>query len=336
MIKDAIAKAIKGENLTEADAKGAMDAIMSGEATPAQIGAFLVAMRIKGETVDEIAGCARTMREKATRVTAPQEHLVDTCGTGGDSSGTFNISTVSAFVVAGAGATVAKHGNRAASSKCGSADVLKELGVNIEAPVEVVERCLAEVGIGFLYAPLLHGAMKHAIGPRREIGQRTIFNFLGPLTNPAGARRQVMGVFAEELVAPLAEVLGRLGAERALVVRGLDGLDEITVTGETLVAEWDGDRVNTYRVKPEDFGVPRAEASDLLGGELADNARIAMEVLSGEAGPRRDIVLLNAGAAIAAAGLADAIADGVALAAESIDSGAAMEKLRRLREVSAA
>jgi len=335
MIKDSIAKAIRGEDLSEADAKDAMDAIMSGDATGAQIGGFLVAMRMKGETVDEIAGCARTMREKATRVKAPNRHLVDTCGTGGDSSGTFNISTVSAFVVAGAGATVAKHGNRAASSKCGSADVLKELGVNIEAPVDVVERCLDQVGIGFLYAPLLHGAMKYAIGPRRELGQRTIFNCLGPLTNPAGARRQVMGVFAEELVEPLAAVLGRLGAERAMVVRGRDGLDEITVTDETFVAEWDGNSVKTYTIKPEDFGLGRCAPSDLLGGELADNAAIALEVLSGGAGPRRDIVVLNAAAAIAAAGLADDIGAGVPLAAQSIDSGAAKEKLERLREVSA-
>ena len=335
MIKDSIAKAIRGEDLSEADAKDAMDAIMSGDATGAQIGGFLVAMRMKGETVDEIAGCARTMREKATRVKAPNRHLVDTCGTGGDSSGTFNISTVSAFVVAGAGATVAKHGNRAASSKCGSADVLKELGVNIEAPVDVVERCLDQVGIGFLYAPLLHGAMKFAIGPRRELGQRTIFNCLGPLTNPAGARRQVMGVFAEELVEPLAAVLGRLGAERAMVVRGRDGLDEITVTDETFVAEWDGNSVKTYTIKPEDFGLGRCAPSDLLGGELADNAAIALEVLSGGAGPRRDIVVLNAAAAIAAAGLADDIGAGVPLAAQSIDSGAAKEKLERLREVSA-
>ena len=333
-IQDAIARLIEAEDLTRDETVGAMDQIMSGNATDAQIGAFLIAMRLKGETVEEITGAAEVMREKATRIATRHEVVVDTCGTGGDHSGTFNISTAAAFVAAGAGLCVAKHGNRAASSLCGSADVLKALGVNIEATPEAVGRCLDEVGIGFLFAPALHGAMKYAIGPRREIGARTIFNVLGPLTNPAGARRQLIGVYSGDLTETLAGVLGRLGSERAFVVHGLDGLDEITLTGPTRVSELRDGSVSTCEIAPEDFGFSRAGAEDLKGGDADTNAGILLSVLKGEAGPRRDIVLLNAAAAIAAGGLAGDIPEGVGIAREAVDSGRAMAKLEKLREAS--
>jgi anthranilate phosphoribosyltransferase len=274
------------------------------------------------------------MREKATRIRTRHEVVVDTCGTGGDHSGTFNISTAAAFVVAGAGLPVAKHGNRAASSQCGSADVLKELGVNIEASPETVSRCLDEVGIGFLFAPALHGAMKHAIGPRREIGARTVFNALGPLTNPAGARRQLIGVYAAELTEPLGQVLGGLGSERAFVVHGSDGLDEITMTGPTQVSELRDGEVKTYDITPEEMGFETCSPDDLKGADAAENAAILRGVLSGGEGPRADVVLANAGAAIAAGGLAANILDGIGLARESVRSGGAAEKLSRLTEAS--
>ena len=334
-IQDAIAKLIEGQDLPRDRMIGTMNQIMSGEATDAQIGAFLVALRVKGETVEEIAGAAEVMRDKATRVVTRHPTVVDTCGTGGDGSGTFNISTAAAFVVAGAGLCVAKHGNRAASSLCGSADVLKELGVNIEASPGTMGRCLDEAGIGFLFAPALHGAMKYAIGPRRELGARTIFNALGPLTNPAGATRHLIGVYSRSLTDTLAEVLRTLASERAFVVHGLDGLDEISTTGPTQVSELKGGTVSTYEITPEDLGIARASAADLAGGNAETNAAILRRVLNGEPGPRLDIVLLNAAAAIVAGGAADDLPAAMELARETVDSGRAVEKLEELKLVSA-
>jgi anthranilate phosphoribosyltransferase len=333
-IQEAIAKLIDGQNLTRDEMTGVMNQIMSGEATDAQIGAFLIALRIKGESVDEIVGAAAVMREKATLITTKHRVVVDTCGTGGDHSGTFNISTTAAFVVAGSGLCVAKHGNRAATSRSGSADVLKALGVNIEASPETMSRCLDEVGIGFLFAVSLHGAMKYAIGPRREVGARTIFNALGPLTNPAGATRQVIGVYSPALTETLATVLGTLGSEHVFVVHGLDGLDEMTLTGPTRVSELKNGSVSTYDVSPSDFGLSQASASDLAGGEADENAAMTLAILKGETGPKRDIVLLNAAAAIVAGGKAAALAEGVKVAAEAIDSGNALAKLDGLRDES--
>ena len=334
MIREAISKLIDGRHLTQAEAAGVMEGIMSGESTPAQIGAFLIALRIKGETVDEIAGCAEAMRGKATRIKTRHPSVVDTCGTGGDNSSTFNISTTAAFVLAGAGLCVAKHGNRAMSSRCGSADVLKALGVNLDLTPEQVGRCLDEGGIGFLFAPMLHTAMKHAVGPRREIGTRTVFNVLGPLTNPAGARRQLIGVYSPNLTDTLAEVLLRLGSERALVVHGSDGLDEITTTGETKVSELQDGTVHTYPIQPEDFGLKRASLQDLKGGDEETNAKILTDVLKGADGPKRDAVLLNAAAGITAGGSAPDIGEGISIARDSIDSGRALKKLEGLREMS--
>jgi anthranilate phosphoribosyltransferase len=333
-IQDAVAKLIEGQDLSRDETVAVMNQIMSGEATDAQIGGFLVSLRLKGETVDEVSGAAEVMRQKATPITTKHKVVVDTCGTGGDGSGTFNISTAAAFVAAGAGLCVAKHGNRAASSQCGSADVLKALGVNIEVGPEVVSRCLDKVGIGFLFAVALHGAMKYAIGPRRELGIRTVFNMLGPLTNPAGAKRQVIGVYSPALTEQMAQVLGNLGTERAFVVHGLDGLDEITLAGPTRVSELRDGNVSTSEVTPEALGVDQAPAEALKGGDPETNAGIVREVLSGTAGPRLDVVLLNAGAAIAAGGLSEDIAGGVKVAREAVASGKAMEKLERLIEES--
>ncbi|MFA6109909.1 MAG: anthranilate phosphoribosyltransferase [Candidatus Latescibacterota bacterium] len=333
-IQQAIQSLIDGRDLGRQEAREVMDQIMSGEATPAQIGAFLVALRCKGETVAEIAGCAEVMREKATRVRTRRSDVVDTCGTGGDGSGTFNISTTVAFVAAGAGLCVAKHGNRAMSSRCGSADVLQALGVNTEASPEVVGRCLDEVGIGFLFAPLLHGAMKHAVGPRREIGTRTVFNVLGPLTNPAGARRQLVGVYAAGLTDTLAGVLRELGTERAFVVHGSDGLDEITVTGPTRISVLRDGKVTTGTVEPREFGLAIAPGESLKGGTPEENAAILTAVLEGEPGPRREVVLLNAAAAVVAGGRADTLAEGLERARESVDSGAALHALQQLRRAS--
>ena len=334
MIVEAIRRLLDGEDLGRETARAVMQQIMGGEATDAQIGAYLVALRCKGETAEEIAGSAELMRQKATPVPSSREPLVDTCGTGGDGAGTFNISTTVAFVAAGAGLAVAKHGNRAVSSKSGSADVLKELGVNVEADAAAVGRCIDEVGIGFLFAPMLHGAMKHAIGPRREIGARTVFNVLGPLTNPAGARRQLIGVYDPALTEPLAQVLHSLGAERAYVVHGSDGLDEITLTGPTRVSELDGGQVSTYEIAPEQFGMQPCAAADLEGGDAAANAAILRDILGGAAGPRRDVVLLNAAAAVAAGGLAEDLAGGLGLARQSIDGGKALEALEGLKRAS--
>ena len=334
MIQEAIKDLIAGADLSRARTRAAMAQIMSGQATDAQIGAFLVALRIKGETVDEIAGCAEVMREKATPIATTRPDLIDTCGTGGDGSGTFNISTAVAFVACGAGLAVAKHGNRSISSHCGSADVLDALGVNVEASPEKVGECIDEVGIGFLFAVALHGAMKHAIGPRRELATRTVFNVLGPLTNPAGAKRQLLGVYDGALTEALAGVLGQLGSERALVVHGSDGLDEITLTGPTQVSELRDGQVSTRQIDPRDFGLQRASAEALQGGDAAYNAHILREVLDSREGPRRDVVLINAAAAIAVGGRAEDMTAGLELARASIDSGRARRALERLVEVS--
>lgn len=333
MIKEAIAKVVKGTDLTEPEMIGVMDEIMTGAASPAQIGSFITALRIKGETVSEITGAARVMREKATKVFSPSEHTIDTCGTGGDESMTFNISTASAFVAAGAGITVAKHGNRSVSSRSGSADVLRALGVNIEAEVSKVEDCLREAGIGFLFAPALHGAMKYAAPVRREIGIRSIFNILGPLTNPAGAKRQVIGVYDPKLTDILAKVLFNLGSEHAFVVRGEDGLDEITLTTETKVTELKDRTIRTYHLKPEDLGFERCSPSELKGGDPELNAEIIEGVLNGDKGPARDVVLLNSAAAICAGSMAKSLEEGIAVARGSLDSGMAFEKLKKLVEI---
>ena len=332
MIKEAIAKLIAATDLTEAEMTEVMYEVMTGAASPAQIGSFLTALRMKGETVEEITGAAKVMREKATRVDAP-EGVVDTCGTGGDGSMTFNISTAAAFVAAGSGLKIAKHGNRSVSSKSGSADVLRALGVNIEAEVSRVEECIRDAGIGFLFAPMLHGAMKYAAPVRREIGIRSIFNILGPLTNPAGAKRQVIGVYDPALTDALAKVLNNLGSERAFIVRGEDGLDEITLADETRVTELNAGSIRTYHIRPEDFGFNRCSPQDLLGGGPDENAGIIMGVLEGKKGPARDIVILNAAAAITAGGLASKIEEGIAIAHGAIDSGEALAKLERLKEI---
>jgi len=333
MMKEAIAKVVSGTDLSEAEMVGVMETIMGGEATPAQIGAFITALRIKGETVAEITGAARVMRAKSTKVQAVAEGeiLVDTCGTGGDSSGTFNVSTTTAFVVAAAGVPVAKHGNRSVSSHCGSADVLEALGVDLTLSAEQIGQCIREIGIGFMFAPALHGAMKHAIGPRREIGIRTIFNILGPLTNPAGANVQVMGVYTPSLTETLAQVLGRLGTKRALVVCGEGNLDEITITGATRVSDWANGELTTYSIHPSELGMATASLAEIKGGTTAVEAAAQLRsVLSGVAGPCLDMVLLNAGAALMAAGRTDDLASGVALAREVVASGAALNKVEAL------
>ncbi len=343
MIVEAIHKVVDRQDLTRDEAFSVMDAIMSGQATDAQIAAFLTALRMKGETVEELIGFARVMREKVSAVRTRgrvqtslsdtgREMLVDTCGTGGDATGTFNVSTATAFVVAGAGIPVAKHGNRSVSSLCGSADVVEALGVRLDLPPEQVGRCIDEVGIGFCFAPLLHKAMKFVMLARREIRIRTVFNILGPLTNPAKASAQVIGVYDGRLTESMALVLKELGTVRAFVVHGEDGLDELSTTGPSRVAEVRESRIHAYTVRPEDFGLPRASLADLRGGSAADNAEIIRKILDGERGAKRDIVLLNAGAAIAAGGRAKDIAEGIVLAGQSIDGGAAREKLARLVE----
>ncbi len=345
MILESLRKVVDREDLSAEEAFMTMDEIMSGKATDAQIAAFLTALRLKGETVGEITGFARAMREKVSPVRVrgqveasisgtDREALVDTCGTGGDASNTFNISTASAFVVAGAGIPVAKHGNRSVSSLCGSADVVEALGVSLELSPEQVGDCIDQVGIGFLYAPLLHKAMKYVMTARREIRIRTVFNILGPLTNPAGASAQVVGVYQEGLTEVLANVLNELGSRRAFVVHGLDGLDEISPAAESRISEVRSGEVRTYTVSPEDFGIERAPLSDLQGGNAAENAQTIKRILAGEEGPKRDVVLMNAALAIAAGGKANDLQEGVKLAARSIDSGAAMGKLRRLVDFS--
>ncbi len=327
MIREAIAALTEGRTPTRDEARGVMRQIMSGDATPAQISAYITALRIRGETPDVIAGSAEAMREHFTPVPAPEGVIVDTCGTGGDGAHTFNISTTAAFVAAGAGAVVAKHGNRSVSSACGSADVLAALGINLDITPSVMANCLKEIGIAFLFAPALHPAMSHAVGPRREIGIRTVFNILGPLSNPAGARHGVLGVYHADLVPILAQAAADLGSVHLFIVHGSDGLDEFTLTGPTLVAEVLNGTVRVFEFTPEEAGFARCEPADLRGGDAAANAAILREILAGGRGPRRDIVLLNAAAAIVAAGLAADIRAGAVMAAASIDSGAAGQKL---------
>ena len=333
MIREGIQAVVERRNLTEAEAMAVMTEIMEGDATPAQIAAFIVGLRMKGETVEEITGCARVMRDKATFIRTPEgSSAVDTAGTGGDAAHTFNISTTAAFVAAGAGVVVAKHGNRAVSSQCGSADVLEALGIDITLDPAGVEAAIREVGIGFLFAPALHGAMRHAIGPRREIGVRTIFNILGPLTNPARSQHQLVGVYDGSLTAMLAMVLHNLGAKRAFVVHGSDGLDELTTTGTSKVAELRHGRVETYTVHPGDFGLPTNRPEELRGGNAQYNAELTLRLLRGEDLPQRHVVLLNAAAAIAASTEERSIAECLPLAREALDSGQALAKLEKLRE----
>ncbi|MDX1931384.1 MAG: anthranilate phosphoribosyltransferase [Capsulimonadales bacterium] len=332
MIQQAIKKLTDGDSLTEEEAGAAMASIMEGTATPSQIAAFLVALRMKGETVAEITGLARAMREKAVRVEVTRRPLVDTCGTGGAVMKTFNISTTAAFVAAAAGVVVAKHGNRAATSICGSADVLEALGVHLTVGPEVVARCIDTVGIGFLFARSYHPAMRHAAPVRSELGIRTVFNTLGPLTNPAGATRQVIGVYDSSLCRPLAEALMRLGAEHVLVVHGMRGLDEISTWEETIIAEGRDGRVTTYLVGPEDLGLTPAKPEEVTGGcDARDGARILLDILEGkDRGPRRDIVLANAAAALVVGGVSATLREGVTVAADCLDSGAARRKVDEL------
>ncbi len=330
MIQEYLSKIVKGADLSEEEASRLMEAVMSGELTDAQIGAFMAALATKGETFSELAGAARTMRRKAHRIQVSSSTVVDTCGTGGDGAQTFNISTTAAFVVAGCGVTVAKHGNRSVSSKCGSADVLEALGVRLDVEPEIVEEGIGELGIGFLFAPLYHGAMRHAAKARKEVGIRSIFNMLGPLTNPAGANCQVLGVFAPELTEMFAQALRLLGARRAFVVHGHDGLDEITVCAPTRVTELQDGLIRTYELDPERFFGSVADLDDLKGGSAEDNARILQDILNGGKGPRRNVVVLNAAAALVAAGAAHDFPEGVRRAEESIDSGAARKKLEAL------
>ena len=343
MIKEAIGKVVLRQDLTETEMIEVMNQIMGGEATPAQVGAFLTALRMKGETIEEIAGAARVMRDHATpirvgkaldidreEINLDRETILDTCGTGGSGTKSFNISTTVAFVVSACGVKVAKHGNRSISSACGSADVLEALGVNLNVTPQHVESCINEVGVGFLFAPALHGAMKHAIGPRREIGIRSIFNILGPLTNPAGADRQVLGVYDEKLVEMLAKVLAKLGCRRGFVVHGQDGMDEITLTGPTRIAEINAGQVFLSTIEPEDFGLRRCLLSDLQGGDAEENAAIVRDVLGGNEGPKRDIVLLNSAYALVASGIVESVESGLQKARNTIDAGLAKAKLEGL------
>ena len=329
-IREAIEKLVNRTNLSEVETTSVINEIMTGEATPLQVASFLTALRMKGETVEEITGAARVMREKAHRVKVQSKIVLDTCGTGGDQKGTFNISTTCAFVVAGAGVRVAKHGNRSVSSQSGSADVLGALGVKVDAPKERVEACIDELGIGFLFAPLLHEAMKYAVQPRRDIGIRTIFNLLGPLTNPAMATHQLLGLYSGELVGTVAHVLKNLGSVRAMVVHGVEGLDEISLCGPTKVAELRDGQVKEYMIEPEAMGVKSCRLEELHGGSAEESAGIVSAVLRGKTGPPRDVVLLNSGAALYVSGNVSSITEGMRLAAESIDCGKAQQKLEGL------
>ncbi len=331
-IREAIGRLLEGRSLSEEESAEVVGAVMDGETTPAQIGALLVLLRRKGETVEEIAGAARAMRAKVTPIRCAHETVLDTCGTGGDGCGTFNVSTAAGIVAAAAGCTVAKHGNRAISGSVGGADVLERLGVRIDLEPERSEALLDNTGFAFLFAPLLHGAMRHAAGPRRELGVRTIFNLLGPLTNPAGARHHLLGVFESGWVEPLARVLGRLGSAHALVVHGDDGLDEISTTAATDVAELRAGEVRRFRLEPEALGVKRARLADLRVESAEESAAMIRGVLEGRTGPARDIVLLNAGAAIYAADRAPALEAGIAAAREALDSGRARATLERVIE----
>ena len=337
MIRESIEKASRRENISESEMIDTMNQIMEGNATPAQIGALLIALRMKGETVTEITAAAKVMRSKSTRIPLPgslSQPLVDTCGTGGDCANTFNVSTTAAFVVAGAGAKVAKHGNRSVSSRCGSADLMEELGLPLDLTPEQVGMCIDRVGVGFLYAPVLHGAMKYAIGPRRELGLRTIFNLLGPLTNPAGAGVQVMGVYAADLVEPIGHVLANLGVRSAFVVHGHGGLDEISLSGPTIAARVTEGRVYMETLNPVELGLAPQVNGGITGGDIKKNASMTRSVLNGEAGSHRDITVFNAAAALVAVGMASDFREGMAMASDSIDSGSAMAKLSGLVEFS--
>ena len=332
MLKEAIAKLIEGKNLNEDEAISSLDCIMSGKATDAQIGSFITALRIKGETIEEDTGCAKVMREKAYKINPKIDYYIDTCGTGGDGSNTFNISTATAFVAAAGGVPVAKHGNRSVSSKSGSADVLESLGINIDVPPETAKECIEKVGIGFMFAPHFHKSMKYAAGPRKELGVRTIFNILGPLTNPANAKGKVLGVFDEKLTEPVANVLLNLGVEKAMVIHGLDGMDEITTTTRTKVSEVRDGSIINYYIDPEEYGFSLAKKEELLGGEAKENADIICSIFNGEKGKKRDIVLLNSAAALYVGKVTKSIEEGIELAAEIIDSKRAMEKVYELRD----
>ncbi|MCM1258184.1 MAG: anthranilate phosphoribosyltransferase [Roseburia sp.] len=333
-MKEVISKAVSGENLTEEEAKHAMDVMLSGEATQAQIGAFLTALRMKGETVDELTGFASVLRDKADTISPKSKVYVDLVGTGGDSTYSFNISTTSAFVAAGAGLPIAKHGNRSISSKSGAGDVLEALGVNIMAEPSLVEKCVDEAGIGFMFAQLFNKSMRFVGQARSELGIRTVFNILGPLANPSRAKYMVVGVYDPQITEKIAVVMSRLGVERAFVMSGADNMDEFTITGETIVSEIDHGKVTTFKVTPEQFGLKRGTLEDLRGGDGAENAKITLSILSGEEkGPKREIVLLNAGATLYIAGMADSIQAGIAMAAESIDSGKAKKVLDKLVEM---
>lgn len=325
-----IKQVTNGKDLDVSQAAEAMELIMSGEATEAQIGGFITGLRMKGETVPEITGCAEVMRNKATAVQPQTPAVIDTCGTGGDGVGTFNISTTTALVAAGGGVPVAKHGNRSVSSKSGSADVLEELGVNLELTAHQVAEAVDRIGIGFMYAPNFHQAMKHAIKPRKEVGIRTVFNILGPLTNPARAEYQVLGVYDSELTSVLAHVLGNLGVKKAFVVHGAGGLDEVSNLGETKVSYLCDGEVENFTIHPHDFGLSTAEIADIKGGNVAENAQITLDILQGKSGPKREIILLNTAAAFLVAGKVDRLEEGVELAAEIIDTGLALDKLEAL------
>ena len=329
-----IAKVIAGQDLSVEESQKIMDMIMSGEATDAQIAGYITALRMKGETIEEITGAAQVMRDKAAEIKTKQDLLVDVVGTGGDKLDTFNISTTTTFVVAGAGVPVAKHGNRSVSSKSGSADVLEELGVNLDLTPKQVGECIDEIGIGFLYAPTFHQAMQHAIGPRKEVGVRTIFNVLGPLTNPAKAQVQLLGVYDPDLTEPIAHTLDNLGVKSAFVVHGLVGLDELSTVGKTKVSQLQDGKVETYYLNPKELGLSEAKIEDIGGGGPKENAEITRDILAGDFGPKRDIVVLNAAAALVAANQAEDLKSGIKLAEEVIDSGAALEKLEQLITVS--
>lgn len=332
MIREAIGKVVRSIDLGQGEMAGVFEEIMSGEATPVQIAAFITALRMKGETVDEITAAARVMRKKAAAISLGEnEDLIDTCGTGGDSSNTFNISTAAAFVVAGCGVKVAKHGNRSVSSRCGSADVLEELGVKIDLPPVKVKRCIKKIGIGFMFAPVFHGAMKFAAAPRKEIGIRTIFNILGPLSNPASAAFQIMGVFKPELTETMAKALANLGARAAMIVNSEDGLDEISISGKTKITEYKNKKIRSYYVQPKNFGLKRAALKSVRGGDKKANARIILDILNGKRGPQADIVLMNASAALVLMDEARDFRDGVRIACEAVDSGKALEKLKLLK-----
>ncbi|MBI3786524.1 MAG: anthranilate phosphoribosyltransferase [Deltaproteobacteria bacterium] len=331
-VRNAIARLVARESFSESDMEAVLRQFMDGAATPAQIGGLLIALRMKGETVDEITGAARAMRAHAVQIHPRREDIVDTCGTGGDQKGTFNISTAAAFIAAGAGLCIAKHGNRAMSGVVGGADVLEALGVKIELPPERVAACIDEIGIGFLFAQTFHPAMRYAAGPRRELGVRTLFNLLGPLSNPAGARRQVVGVFSPEWTEPLAKALGRLGAKHALVVHGADGLDEISLCANTQIAEWKDGDLASYQISPEHLGFDRCRPEDLVVHTREDAASVIRGILADAAGPRRDIAVVNAAAAIYVGGQAPTLAAGIRLAEESIRSGRARQKLDKMVE----